>query len=423
MTTLKDYYDRLLPLREQLNVINGWLKTRLDEIIPMIMARENIDMWLVIAREYNEDPVIMSMLPEPSMAARRRTILVFIKRPDGTVRRGTIDRYGFGDFYEKLWNPAQEEQFACLARVIRENNPHTIGINYSADFAFGDGLTYQEYRNLTHALGADYSARLVSAERLCIGWLEARTQAELTAYPAIAELGHALIREAYSTRVIHPGITTTDDVVWWFRQKMHDFGLRAWFQPSVEIQAPGQSHEFLDARPKRTVIMPGDLLHCDVGFYYLGLSTDHQQHAYVLRPGETDAPEGLKAALADGNRLQDIHMAAMRVGATGNDVLHATLKQAITEGIRPMVYSHPIGYHGHAAGPVIGLWDSQGGVPGKGDYPIYDNTAYSIELNITRSIPEWDGQDVRIMLEEDAALVNGQMQWLDGRQTALHLIG
>jgi hypothetical protein len=420
---LKDFEDRLLPLRAQADLRNAWLRQRLDDVLPQIMARTPIDLWLVIAREYNEDPVIMTMLPEPSMAARRRTILAFMRHLDGSVRRVTIDRYGFGDFYEKLWDPAREPQFECLARLVREFDPQHIGINVADDFAFGDGLSHGEYQQLTAALGAEYSARMTSAEALCVGWLEARIAPELVAYPAIAELGHALIAEAYSTRVIHPGITTTDDVVWWFRQKMHDFGLCAWFQPSVEIQAPGQAHAFLDATPKRKLILPGDLLHCDVGFYYLGLATDHQQHAYVLQRGEGDAPDGLKAALADGNRLQDIHMDALRVGSTGNAILAEVLAQARAEGIRPMVYSHPIGYHGHAAGPVIGLWDGQDGVPGKGDYPVYDNTAYSIELNITRNVPEWGGQDVRIMLEEDAALVGGRMDWLNGRQTAFHLIG
>jgi hypothetical protein len=160
-----------------------------------------------------------------------------------------------------------------------------------------------------------------------------------------------------------------------------------------------------------------------MGFIYLGLATDQQQHAYVLKPGETDAPEGLKAALIIGNQLQDIHMAAMKVGATGNDVLRITRQQAESEGIKAMIYSHPLGYHGHAAGPTIGLWDQQGGVPGRGDYPIFDNTAYSIELNAQVAVPEWNNQLVRIALEEDALLSGGQICWLSGRQTDLHLIG
>jgi hypothetical protein len=201
---------------------------------------------------------------------------------------------------------------------------------------------------------------------------------------------------------------------------MLDLGLCAWFQPTVTIQAPGQRYDAGDER--RTLIQPGDLLHCDVGFTYLGLATDQQQHAYVLRPGEADAPAGLRAALAAGNRLQDIHMRAMAVRHTGNAVLRMALEQARAEGLRPSIYSHPLGYHGHAAGPTIGLWDQQGGVPGRGDYPVFDDTCYAIELNVVHAIPEWAGQDVRIALEEDAAMTGGAMRWLHGRQTQFHLI-
>ncbi|MEP7199075.1 MAG: M24 family metallopeptidase, partial [Chloroflexota bacterium] len=244
--------------------------------------------------------------------------------------------------------------------------------------------------------------------------------AELVVYPGIVEIGHAIIAEAFSTRVIQPGITTTDDVVWWMRQTMQSLGLRAWFHPTIDIQAHGEHFEKKDG--KRKLILPGDLLHCDIGFTYLGLATDQQQNAYVLKPGESDAPAGLKAVLADGNRLQAIHMEAMIVGRTGNAVLQATLAQAKAEGLNPTVYSHPLGYHGHAAGPTIGLWDQQGGVPGRGDYELFDDTCYSIELNAKKAVPEWDGQEVRMALEEDAVLNGGQMRWLDGRQTELYLI-
>ncbi len=424
-TMIQSYRSKLLSLRAQMDVRNRWLQERLDTLLPELMERAGCDMWIVAAREYNEDPVIMTLLPEPSMAARRRTILVFNRKTDGSVERLTLDRYGFGEFYQKGWNPEREDQFAALKRVVAARRPQQIALNYADEFPFGDGLSHSEYGRIVAALGRTYAHRVGSAENLCVGWLERRTQAELTVYPGIVELGHALIADAFSSRVIQPGITTSDDVVWWFRQTMHDLGLRAWFQPTVEIQATDLSF----AGPagggsgdQRKVILPGDLLHCDVGFYYLGLATDHQQHAYVLRPGESDAPAGLKAALADGNRLQEILMNVMRVGRTGNDVLRLALEQAQAEGVAPQIYSHPIGYHGHAAGPVIGLWDHQEGVPGRGDYPLFDDTCYSIELNVTKPVAEWGGQVVRIALEEDAVLTGGEMHWLHGRQTEFHLI-
>ncbi len=418
------YQDRILPLREQNDIRRAWLKVRLDTVLPMVMARSDLDMWVVIAREYNEDPVIMSLLPSPSMSARRRTILVFTRQADGSVERLTVSRYGMPGYYESTWEPEKEGQYECLARLIKERGPQRIGINFSSNYAFSDGLSHREYENLADALGDDLMQRTVSAEPVCVGWLETRTPAEMTVYPAIVEIGHAIIAQAFSSRVIIPGITKSQDVVWWMRQTMHDMGLQAWFQPTVELQAPGESFQPLqDKDSMRKVIMPGDLLHCDMGFYYLGLATDQQQHAYVLKPGESDAPAGLKAALKVGNRLQDIVNENLIIGRTGNDVLRESLAQAKAEGIDPHIYCHPLGFHGHAAGPTIGLWDMQDGVPGPGDYPVYDNTAYSNELNVKVTVPEWDDQVVRIALEEDILLRDGRVTWLDGRLEAFHLIG
>ncbi|MBN1937516.1 MAG: M24 family metallopeptidase [Anaerolineae bacterium] len=414
----ESYRTKILPLRRRADVINGWLKERLDTVLPEVMRREGVDMWIVAAREYNEDPVIMSLLPAPAMSARRRTILVFTLQPDSAVERLTLDRYGHGEFYARAWDPDQEDQFDCLSRIVRERDPATIGLNVCPDSAFGDGLTHSEHERIVAALG-EYASRVRGAGRLCVGWLERRIDAQLTAYGGIVEIGHALIAEAFSSRVIHPGMTTTDDVVWWMRQRMLDLGVQAWFQPDVEIQAVGQTD---DVQGGRTLIQPGDLLHCDVGFYYLGLATDQQQNAYVLKPSELDAPAGLKAALAQGNRLQDILCQEMQAGRTGNQVLKSALDRARGEGLTPAIYTHPLGTHGHAAGPTIGLWDRQEGVPGAGDYELFDHTCYAIELNVKAPVPEWGGQVVKMALEEDAALVDGQARWLSGRQTKLHLI-
>ena len=411
----------ILPLRRQAEVRDGWLKTRLETILPELMQRESLDMWIVICREYNEDPVIMSMLPATSMSARRRAILLFTRQADGEVERLTVSRYGYEGFYEAVWKPDQEEQYACLARLIRERDPGRIGVNVSPTFAFGDGISRTEHQLLSEALDEPCASRLVSAEGLCVGWLERRLPEEIAAYPRLVEMGHQIIARAFSSEVIHPGITTTDDVVWWMRQTMQAAGLSAWFQPTIDLQAPGKSFEFTES-PCQT-IQPGDLLHCDMGFHYLGLATDQQQHAYVLKAGESEAPAGIRAALQDGNRLQDILLAEMRVGRSGNEVLRSALALAEAEGLRAQIYTHPLGYHGHAAGPLVGLWDRQDGVPGAGDYPLVHDTVYSIELNIVKSLPEWAGQDARIMLEEDAVLSGGEMRWLDGRQTSLFLIG
>lgn len=411
------YKSKILSLRERMKVYNNWLKKRLDILLPTLMDETGIEMWLVIAREYNEDPVIMSLLPEPNLYARRRTILLF-HRIQNKVERLTVYRYGFGDFYESVWDPEKEEQLECLARIIRERNPKNIGINIAETWAFGDGLTHGEYNKLVNSLGS-FSDRLVSAEQLCIRWLETRIHEELEAYPMLVELTHAVIQEAFSSKVITPGVTTVDDVQWWIRQKILDLGVEMWFPATVDRQGKGDKY---DDKEKSNLITRGDLLHCDVGFYYLGLATDVQQNAYVLKHGETQAPGGLKEALKDANLLQDHHEKAMKNGRTGNQILKICLDNARKDGIKPSIYTHPIGVHGHAAGPIIGLWDQQEGVPGRGDHPLYKDTCYAIELNSKKQVPEWDNQEVRMSLEQDAWWTGEKLVFFAGRQKQLHLV-
>ncbi|MEE8355114.1 MAG: M24 family metallopeptidase, partial [Candidatus Bathyarchaeia archaeon] len=376
------YKDKILPLRKRAEIQNIWLKERLETVLPEIMEREGFNMWIVTSRESNEDPVYFSLVPEPALYAKRRTILLFHLK-DGELEKLNVYKSGFPGYYEAAWDPEKETQQECLGRIVRERDPESIGINTSQMTQYGDGLTHGDYLYLEKALGEKYMARTKSAMRLAWGWLERRIPGEIEVYESLVEITHAIIADAFSSRVITPGITTVDDVSWWMRQKIRDLGLLAWFQPGIDLQAVD-----VDMSPmgrskgegKRRVIKPGDLLHCDVGFRYLGLRTDVQQNAYVLRPGELDAPQGLKEALAAGNRLQEIHAEAMVAGRTGNEILKATLEKARGEEINPSVYTHPIGFHGHAAGPTIGLWDHQEGVPGRGDYELFDDTCYSIEL-------------------------------------------
>jgi Xaa-Pro aminopeptidase len=408
----------VLDLEHQAAVCDGWLRTRLETILPELMRRERIDLWLVICEEYNEDPVYLSLVPFASLSARRLTMLAMFDRgPEKGLERFSVNRYGVGDLFPTVWNAGQEDQWEALARAVKARGPKRIGIDESDVFAFGDGLTATKKARLVQALGPDYAQRLVRADRLAVGWLERRLPEEIEVYHHIAEIAHAIIAEAFSSRVITPGITTTGDVEWWMWEKIRSLGQTTWFEPGVTLQRPKTS-PFEDS----PVIHPGDLLHCDFGIDYLKLETDTQQLAYVLRPGETDAPKGLKAGLAQANRLQDILLSEMKEGLTGNEVLAAALKRAKSEGLRPSIYTHPLGLHGHAAGPTIGLWDRQDGVPGAGDYPLFPDTVYSIELNVVAAVAEWGGQDVQFALEQDAAFTRSGTAFLDRRQTELLLI-
>ena len=422
-----DLKDDILPMHQRAVVRDGFLKDRFETVLPEIMARNNMDMWIVIAREYNEDPVLRTMLPATWLNARRRTILVIHNPGNGLpLETYAVARYDVGEVFKKAWDPeAQPNQYKALADLIQSKNPKSIGINKSIYFAQADGLTATEYELFKKALPRKYQKRIVSAEKVAIGWLETRSAKEMKVYPDICRIAHDIIKEGFSAKVITPGITTTDDVVWWYRERIRDLNLVTWFHPTVDIQrADKQDFNFLEAFSKDkadNVIRPGDLLHVDFGITYLGLNTDTQQHAYVLMPGESRTPNFLVKALGVGNRLQDILTDQFKTGRTGNEMLLSALKQAKEEGIKPQIYTHPIGYYGHGSGPTIGMWDKQEGVPVNGDYPLFPNTAYSIELNAKVHIKEWD-KEVAIMLEEDALFDGETCDYIDPRQTIMIII-
>lgn len=417
----------VLTEREQSKIVDEILEERFQTLLPVLMQRTGIDMWLLISREYNEDPVLKSMLPSTWLSARRTTMLVFYLNPTTqTVERFAIARYNVGNSIKAAWDLQKfPDQWNALADLIQKKNPSKIGINTSLNFGHADGLDHTHYERLVEKLPVSFKNKLVSAESLAVGWLESRTEREIQLYQKLIGITHEIIAEGFSPRVITPGITTTDDLVWWFRQRVTSLGLTTWFHPSVSVQRSDTvNFEHLRSfsnRPENDVILPGDLLHVDFGITYLRLNTDIQQHAYVLRAGEMDAPAYLQKAFATSNRLQDILTSQFKTGRTGNELLKATREQAIKEGIKPSIYSHPLGLHGHAAGPTIGLWDQQEGVTGSGDYPVYPSTAYSIELNSATYIPEW-GKEIRIMLEEDGYFNGKSFLFLAGRQEKLRLI-
>ncbi|AHE55673.1 hypothetical protein NX02_20070 [Sphingomonas sanxanigenens DSM 19645 = NX02] len=416
----------ILPLERRAEAEDRWLKLRLEQVLPALMRRDKVQMWVLVAGEYNEDPVMETMLPATWLHARRRTILVFFDPGDGKpIEKLALARYPVGDF-APAWNPdEQPDQWAELAKIIAARNPSTIALNRSEGFPLADGLSSTHYEAIVRAIGPDYAKRLVSHERLALGWLETRIPEEMATYPIIARISHAIIEEGFSERVITPGVTTSDDVVWWFRNRIKELKLDTWFQPSVAIQRADGGKFSVQEMGHRgdTIIMPGDMLHVDFGISYLGLNTDIQRLAYVLKPGETQAPRGLRDGMGAMNRVRAATIAALKPGRSGNQVLATARRQIEAEKIDGTIYSHPIGHHGHGAGTWIGAWESQTPAPGRGDYRIDPNTAWSIELNAQRDVPEWGGQKVRFMHEENGFLASdGSFRFLDGGQEDFILV-
>jgi len=430
-------------LREQAAMQQEWLKKRLDTFLPALMRRHGIDMWVVPMREYNEDPVFIALTAPETFAARRRTIYVFFDKCASSGEAPTpacIERIALGGTSQggvfeavrstkaaagdvgrgrqaELWG---DEQWQVLKGVLEERKPSVIGIDRSTVFAFSDGLSSGELKGMSAALGDTWTSKFRDAEGLPLELIAARLPEEEAFFERMQELVWSMTQEMFSSKVITPGTTRTSDLVWWWRERVNDLGLDTWFQPSVSVQRKDRTPQEIGQDP---VIQRGDVLHCDVGITAARLNTDTQHNAYVLLPGETDAPAGLQRALAHSNALQDIVMDEIRPGRSGNEILAASRARMQAKGIDGTVYSHPIGLHGHGAGPLIGLWDYQDGVPGRGDAKVIPSMWYSIELQSTTRVPEWDGQPVRMAQEEDAIVgADGKIRWALRRQDKLFLV-
>ena len=409
----------ILPLESRVEVIDEALATRLDTLIPTIMREEGIAMWVIMAREYFEEPVITTMLDARSFNARRRTILVFFDPGKGqAIERLTVSRYGLAGLFEPAWDPAEEpDQWAAVADIIAERDPANIAINVSDATRFADGMTKSQHDAMMAALAPEYRERIVSGESLAVRWLETRTAAEVERYRELVALAHELIATAMSREVITPGETTTQEVQWWYRDRIQELGITPWFHPSFGVQREGEE----GILSGDTVIMPGDLLWTDLGLTYLRLNTDNQHLGYVLKPGETEVPTGLQQGLTNSNRVQDILTNHMKVGLSGNEILARARAEAISEGLEPSIYSHPIGFHGHGAGTAIGFWDNQEADP-RGEDTLRANTAWAIELTSYAEVPEWGGQRVDFRTEEGAFFDGERVHYLDGRQTRITVV-
>ena len=419
-----NFAQEILNLKDRATLIEKIQKDRLDNLLPELMSKNGIDMWIIITREYNEDPIIKTLLPPTWLNARRRTILVFsFDESTKKTESVAISRYNFGKNIKSIWDKEKNpNQMLALKDYIDKVNPKKIGLNYSDNFALIDGISKSDYELFYSSISNDIKQRIVSAENLGIQWIETRTKLEKEIYKDLVSITQNIINEAFSNKVIEPGKTTTDDVVWWMREKVLELKLKTWFHPTVDVQRNEQSDLYaFDGKSKYDIIQPGDLVHCDFGISYLTLNTDCQQIAYVLKSDEKEAPEFLTKALKDANKLQDILTSEFELDKTGNEILLNSLKIAKEKGLDPQIYTHPLGTFGHSAGTTIGMWDSQGGVPIKGDVLMKYNTVYAIELNNKSFIKDWN-KEVRIMLEEAGLFEENGFKYINGRQEEIILI-
>ena len=413
---------KLLTQREQADVRDEWLKKRLGSLLLPMMKRHGIEMWIVVNEEFHNDPVTPQVTPMIPIVGRR-DLFVFIDQGE-RIERVAVVRYA----EERLKNhytmllPARDKFNETIKKLVDDRNPKTIALNMGGTRGQQSGLTYDGYKFLAEALGPENEKKFVSAANFLTEFLDTRLPEELEHYRTAVLATDVITRRAFSNEVIKPGKTTVGDVRWWMLQQLNDLGVDTWFQPDLRIQRQAvqtaTTSQFLSTADENVVLMPGDLLHVDFGLNYMGLSTDWQKHAYILKPGEKDVPNGLKAALKNTNRLQDIIFQIARTGMTGTEVYQAAMAECKKQNITCQIYSHPIGTQGHGLGPSI---DFRGNIGG-GANKILLGSYMSIELNTATEVPEWNNQRVTIMAEDDAYMTETGYKWFRPRQTEFYLI-
>jgi Xaa-Pro aminopeptidase len=408
-------------MRQRDKIIYRVLQKRLDAILPMAMREAGIDMWLVLCQEDDLDPVFTTFIPMNTWCPILQ-VLVFTDRGEAGIERINLSMTNTHGLYDQPWKGRHhEEQWSLLREIVRERDPQCIGINVGSIQWAAGGLTQNLYTQLVAALPQTYVDRLVSAEPLATRWLATLSDDEIELYEHIAHVAHQILAECYSRQAIVPGVTTTDDLVWYYWQRAANLGLELAFRPFFNLVRSDAVKARFGEEEK--TIRPGDLIHSDVGIRYLRLNSDHQEWAYVRRAGERDAPEGLKQLMAQGNRLQDVFMAEFQRGLTGNELLRNILTRARKEGIPgPKVYSHSLGLFLHEPGPLIGLPWEQTRNEGRGDVRLEYGNCFTMELSVRDRIPEWGGQEVTMALEQDVAYTRQGCYPIDGRQTAFYLI-
>jgi len=418
----------VLSIRDRAALVHKITAKRLDTLLPRMMRETGFDMWIISCNEDNLDPVFETMVPYENWNPITQVLVLFDLGEGKGVERLNVSRTDTQGLFKNAWDAAAwdtkkgESQWDALGRAVRERDPKRIGLNEGEIQWAAGALTSVLKKRIVEAVGPKYAARFQSAESLATLWAETLLDEEVELMERAAALSHSIIADMFSSKVITVGQTTADDLRWYYWQRVADLGLKVSFSPFVSIR--GRSPKDVEKWGKDDkAIRPGDLLHCDVGLKYMRWNSDHQEMAYVLRPGEADAPETFQKLMAEGNRLQDVYCGEFKAGLTGNEILGNILRKARELGIPgPRVYSHSLGYFLHEPGPLIGLPWEQVNNTGRGDVKLVPMSTFVVELSVTGPVPEWGGIDFRVPLEQDVLFTGAGTVFLDGRQTAFHLI-
>ncbi len=411
----------LYPLKAQAELSTRILKERLEVVLPWAMEKSGMDMWIVLSRENCEDPIIHTLFTWDMPEARRISILMFHRNPStGLIRRMAVGMHSpeMSQIYENVQGE-DETVWEAAGRMVAELAPENIAVDRSFLYGFCDGLSSTLYENLKEAVGEAYASRICDGEELTVRWLQRVSPLEKETMRILTSVTHDIVDYTFSGEFVKPGVTTTTDIEWCMREMISSLGYSYWFGPDVDLQRKGSNI----SRMFHEVILPGDLIHCDIGLngLYVHLHTDMQWVAYILKEGETKAPAEFEVLFDKGNRFREIVMEELKEGVSGNEVFASSVQRAKDEGICPMLYTHPLGTFGHGSGPSIGQYGNQGFLPGTGERPVEDKTCYALELNVYDDVALWEGQQVFMYLEEDICK-DGKVEYLDGHQEKLLLI-
>lgn len=413
---------KLLSQREQMDVREMWLKKRLNELLLPMMRRHNVSMWIVVNEEFNSDPATEYLVP-PMPIVGSRDFFIFVDNGE-KLEKIAIVRYAeerLKNHYQMI-SVSRDKLAETFRGTVAKYNPKTIALNMGGTRGQQNGLSHASYKMLAETLGADTEKKFISAASFLTEFFDTRIPEEAEHYRTAVLVTDILTRRAFSNEVITPGKTTVGNVRWWFLQQLNNLGLSTWFQPDLRVQRQSKTtatnQQFLSVADESLVLERGDVIHIDCGLNYMGLSTDWQKHAYILKKGEKDVPAGMKTALKNTNLLQDAIFKFARVGMTGTEVYDAAMAEMKRQNIEAMIYSHPIGTHGHGLGASIDFRRIIGTSPDR----IRLGSYMSIELNTSTVLPEWNNQKLTIMAEDDAFMTENGYEFFRPRQTEFYLI-
>jgi Xaa-Pro dipeptidase len=415
---------KLLPWSQQIAVREQWLAKRHGMILDT-MSRNGVDMWIVVNEEFHDDPLTQYIAP-PRPYAGGRDFFVFIDAGDKGLRKIAIT--GFAEesvkrFFEAPDDPKPADQ--VLPALYQEYKPKHIALSYGGHRGVTRSITYDTYKFIVEKMGPEAESHFVPAENLIEEYSDTRIPEEFDTYTEMVKVTEILAKRALSGEVIKPGTTTVGDVRRWLYDQLGARDLTTWFQPDLRVQRNGMTNNtsrgFLAVAPEEIVIQKGDVVHLDFGITYMGLNTDWQKMTYVLRDGEKDVPTGLKKALANTNALQDSICRNAKPGKLAGDVYNDVMADMQKQGIEAKVYSHPLGFQGHALGAPIDYRAAQRAqtMPPR---PLRDGSYISIELNSATAVPEWGGQKVFIMEEDPAYLTDSGWKFFVPRQTEWYVV-